>query len=229
MPVTDEIASVRSGSAGALTASRNQHGPYNRRRVTPANPSTAAQQAVRASLQWASVRWNNFLIAPHRPGWNVYASSQLLRDRFGDPRHRTGREHYIRSNAPRNYYGLSPVDTAPTDFYLPAFGLPTIIGRVFTQTIQITFDTTYPWCAEAGAALLVASSPSKSLTINFYKGPYRKSGRIDGNPTSPPVGPYTLPSPFPLVVQNKVFAFVRVTMADGRLSTPRRISGITSP
>lgn len=229
MSVIDLIATVRSGSAGSITAARNQHGQYNRRRVTPANPSTTAQQAVRASLQWASQRWNNFLIAPYRLGWDLYASNQPMKDRFGDLRRLTGRQHYIRTNAPRHYYGLSPVDQAPTDYYLPAFGMPTIIGRVFAQTIQIGFDTTQPWCTQPGAALLVASSPETPLTVHFYKGPYRKAGRIDGSTPTPPASPYTFPTPFPLTVSHRVYAFVRVTMADGRLSTPRRIAGITSP
>lgn len=216
---------MASGSLSTTVASRNQHGPYTRARTFPNIRVTVAVAAVRAAMAFASQRWASFLIVPRHPAWDQYAKNQALTDRFGDRKHRTGREMYIRTNAIRQYFGLSPVDVAPTRFYQPEFGLPTVLGHVNFQWLQIWFDTSKPWVDEDGAALLVVSSPPTSVKVNFYRSPYRKAGKINGSTTSPPVSPSLVPSPFTLTLGDRVHLRIRVSMADGRLSVPKWIHG----
>jgi hypothetical protein len=173
--------------------------------------------------------WVFPLTKTHWPTWDAFAARQPLTDRFGDKKCITGREHFIRQNLPRLYFGLQPVLRAPSIHRLPAFGMPTLVGRVFIQTVQIYFDDAHPWVTEDNAGLMVVSSPERPTTVNFYKGPYRKAGLIPGSSTNPPTSPYNLPTPFPYTVSHHAFARVRVTRADGRLSTPRWLKGITSP
>ena len=225
MTIVADLASLASGSLSNTVASRNQHGPYVRARTHPTGRLTVPIAAVRASLSFASQRWAVFLIERHRPGWNQYAKAQALTDRFGDRRHRTGREMYIRTNMIRHYFGLDPVDNAPVKHYLPEFGFPRVIGVHTLQRMSIHFDTTRSWVSQDGAALLIVSSPSTKTTVNFYKAPYRKAGKIDGSTSTPPVSPTIIDSPFPLATGDRVHLRIRVTMADGRLSTPKWIHG----
>lgn len=224
-PLAEALTTVRSGSHGVVTWARNPSGPYARRRTKPNNPTTAPRTAVRNLIGFLSGRWASIFLAPLRPAWQMYADNQPLHDKLGDLRHRTGREHYIRANLPRGYFGLRYIDVAPSEFRLPAFTPPTVIARVFAQYLEVRFETTDPWVSETGSALLIRCSPPTRTTINFYAGPYLKAGAILGNSTTPPTSPIIVPTPYPLSLPNNVHLAVRCTRADGRLSTIRRVTG----
>jgi hypothetical protein len=59
------------------------------------------------------------------------------------------------------------------------------------------------------------------VSVNFFKGPYRYAGRINGA-VSPPVSPQNVTWPFVVAVGQKVFAQFRCILADGRVSSTFR-------
>jgi hypothetical protein len=163
--------------------------------------------------------WLNILSDAQRAAWATYADQVLMVNRLGEQKKLPPMTHFTRSNVPRLQAGLSQVDDAPTIFNLGEFLPPTCIADVSAHTLSIDFNSTDEWCGEDGGALLALVSPGLNPTIDFYKGPYNYAGKIAGA-VVPPTPPKTVPLPFVITVDQRVYCQLRVTRADGRLSLP---------
>lgn len=217
------IASA-SGSAGGYTFSHNRGGMYIRNRSIPTNPGSVFQQAVRDAVISLTAKWGELLTIAQRTAWEVYADAVPLPNALGDPRVIPGMAMYVRSNVPRIQNGLPRVDDAPTLFNLGDVTGPSYDGLVPPLAVTIAFDPTDDWANEDDSAMLVYISPPKMQSINYYKGPYRLAGKIDGDVSIPPTSPAAIVSPFTYSAANpqRSFAQIRVSRADGRLSGPFR-------
>ncbi|MEE9221817.1 MAG: hypothetical protein V3U34_09855 [candidate division NC10 bacterium] len=216
---TSQIFSKLSGTIGGTVASHNRGGQYLRALVTPVNPNTSLQQAVRTIFANLAAAWSG-LTDLQRAAWDDYAANVPVINRIGDSINLTGFNMYIRSNTPREQVGLDRVDDGPTDFTLPALGDVSFAAAVTAGLIDIavTFDNSEPWAAEVGGALLVNVSRQMAPTINFFKGPFNAQDPVLGA-VMPPVSPDIQATTIPGTVGNIVFAHFRVTRLDGRLST----------
>lgn len=228
MKFQSQIISRGSGSIGGLTASHNKGGNYFRARVTPTDPATAFQTVVRAAHASLVNFWNDVLTQAERDAWAVYATNTPLTDAFGDPRTVTGLNMYVRGNVSRIQNGLPRVDSAPTVFSLGEFTLTSIAVTQPTQQIAITFEATDAWANEDDSGMLVYVSRPQNPGKSFFKGPYRLAGDIQGDATTPPTSPETLALPFAVVPGQRIFAKIRVSRADGRLSFIQRIGTIVT-
>ncbi len=216
-----------SGSVGGMTASRNRGGNYFRARVIPINPNTPFQQAVRGFVAALTSGWNDLLTAPQREGWNFYASEVQIPDSLGEPRNVSGIAMYVRSNVPRLQAGLPQVDDAPTIFNLGEGFNPAFTNFVAaTNAFDVEFAPADAWANEDDSALIVLASRPQNPTVNFFKGPYRFVGRVDGDAIIPPTSPTTFTSAFPFAVDQRVFIQTRISRADGRLNLPFRGFGL---
>jgi len=220
------ILSQSSGSLGGSTFSHNAGGMYMRARSTPTNPNTSQQQAVRSIVAQLVNLWSSTLTAAQRAAWASYASSVPLNDVFGDPRYRSAINHYVRCNVPLLQAGGARGDDAPTAFNLGDFTAPTLAVDATDNELDVTFDADDDWVAEDDSVMLVYCSPAKSATINFYKGPYRYAGKIEGDSVTPPSSPAAIALPWPVEAGQKIFAKISVSRADGRLSSPFRDGAI---
>jgi hypothetical protein len=220
------IISQASGSLGGSTYSHNAGGMYIRNRSTPTNPNTTYQQAVRSLVAQLVNLWQGTLTATQRAEWAAYAANVPLNDVFGDPRYRSGINHYVRSNTPLLQAGGTRVDDGPTTYNLGDFTAPTIGIDATADEIDVTFATGDDWVSETGAYMLVYCSAPQNATVNFFKGPYRYAGKISGDSGSPPASPASIALPFPCVAGQKIFAKIAVVRADGRLSSPFRSGAI---
>ncbi|MBD3309518.1 hypothetical protein GF348_24275 [candidate division KSB3 bacterium] len=228
MKFKSNIVTQVSGSIGGLVGSHNQGGMYFRARSVPTNPQTAFQVAVRNAVTLLATAWQDTLTAAQREAWDTYAANVPLIDRLGEARNTTGIAHYVRSNVPRLQAGLARVDDGPTVFALPSFTEVTFAPAAATDDFDVSFDNTDAWANEDDAALLLYASRPQSATINFFKGPYRYAGRIDGDGSTAPTSPETIDSPFALTADLKQFYKAVLTRADGRLSSPFRGSGVVT-
>lgn len=215
-----------SGSTGGVTASRNRFGTYFRQRANPVNPATPLQLAVRSAMQQLVDAWQITLTSAQRTGWDTYAANVPVLNRIGDVIHLTGQNHYIRSNIPRVANSLTRIDDAPVDFTLGGPGLPLAASiSEATQNISLIFDDSAPWVDLDDAHLLLYQSRPQATSVNFFKGPYRLAGTVDGDSVTAPTSPATIASAFPVVEDAKVFYMVRLADADGRLSAEYRFPG----
>lgn len=215
------IIAQGSGSLAGTTYSHNRYGMYMRNRSTPVNPQTAFQSAVRNAFQTLTSAWMNTLTAVQRAAWDVYAANVSVPNALGDPVFLTGLAHYVRSNVPRIQAGLARVDTGPTTFTLPETDPAyAVSASEATQLISVAFDDTLDWCDEDDAGMLISDCRPQNASINYFGGPFRFLDSIDGDSGTPPTTPNTFTANFAFVAGQKLFTRARISLADGRLSSP---------
>lgn len=214
------IYSTVSGSVGGLTYADGRYGMYVRARATPVDPQSGLQSVVRNAFASLVSRWSNTLTAVQRDAWDLYADNVPVPGTFGDPQFMTGFNQYVRSNTPRIQAALPVVDDGPVIFSYPAPGPSVLYGAdATTDEIGVTLDAGDTWMAEDDAGLLVYQGRPQTATRNFYKGPYRFVDSIDGDSATPPSGTVDLAAAYPFEVGDAIFGYVRLSLADGRLST----------
>jgi hypothetical protein len=216
-----------SGSVGGLTASHNRGGAYFRNRAIPVNPNTSQQAIVRGLMATFSTAWSGTLTQVQRDAWDLYAANVFLPDPLGVPRNVGGIGMFNRSNISRIQAGDPLQIVAPSTFDLgtfsdPSFGAP----NATADTMALTFVNTDAWANEDDSSMLVYASRPQNPGVNFFDGPYRFAHRVEGDSITPPTSPATVNLPFPVVAGQKVFFYVRVTRADGRLSGKFPGSGV---
>lgn len=215
-----------SGSLDATTFSHNRGGRYTRVRAIPTNPNSPQQQAVRGYMSALTSLWLSTLTQLQREAWDEYALQVPLPDPLGDPRNVGGLGMYCRSNIPRLQAAEPRVDDAPTLFILGSYTQPAIASvTAATNIISLTFTDTDLWANEDDAAMLIYGSRGQNASINFFKGPYRFAGLIQGDAITPPTSPASITNPFNLAVGQRAFVRVNVTRADGRLAADFRTFG----
>lgn len=226
------IISRGSGSLAGITASRNRGGNYFRGRTMPTNPNTPYQQTVRSILAAGSALWADTLTQAERDKWDLYALNVPLPNSLGAPINVGGVGMYQRSNVARLNTGdatLLRINDAPSIFDLGSFTPPAVDAvAAAADTLDLSFDNTDEWANEDLAAMTVAVSRPQNPGINFFKGPYRFADVILGDAVTAPTSPATIALPFPVEAAQRIFVFVRVTRADGRLSASFRGTGLAA-
>ncbi len=156
------------GKIGGQVASRNRAGAYMRNKVTPVNPNTASQQAVRALLTELSQGWRD-LTSAQRSAWNASVSDFAKTDIFGDIKSPTGFNLYVRLNANIETVEQTQITNPPlvaaVDFVELTAAVLNITGSVGT----IAFTPTIP----GGMTSILRASPSLSQGISFVKSELR--------------------------------------------------------
>lgn len=224
-----QVYTQASGSIGGITYSHNAGGLYTRARAIPVNPNTGFQQTIRSLFATLGNAWQNILTAPLRDSWETYASNYKLTNALGELINISGVAMFARNNTARLQAGLARVDDAPTIF-TGGPSDPTLEGAASeaTQDLTITFDDTLPWVDEDGAGLLVYISRPQGPTINFFKGPYRFAGSIDGNATLPETSPGTVTAPFVFVAGQVLHVRIVIVGADGRIGPNFRFRSVAA-
>lgn len=207
-----------SGSIAGNTFARNKGGNYVRARTTPVNPNTDRQVAVRSALTDLTVLWSNTLTAAQRTAWNLYGSSVAMTNKLGEVIYLSGFNHFIRSNTIIRQVGGAAILPGPTTFELPtadpAFA---ITASEATQQISVAFDNTLAWASEIGAHLWTFQGSPQNAQRNFFAGPWRQMGQIDGAGV-PPASPDAQAVQFAITEGQHLWVYARIIRADGRLS-----------
>ena len=167
------------GKIGGHVASRNRSGAYLRTKVTPVNPNTPDQQAVKAILSSLSQNWR-ILTQAQRDAWDAAVDDFGTTNIFGDLVNPTGKNLYTRLNA--NILSIGePQITAPPALAavlsMPVSGVTVAIGAATYEVAYTPADATM--AAQVWATQPV--SPGKSFVKNLY----RQIGVVDGAAVSP--------------------------------------------
>lgn len=218
MKVRFSILADASGSLGGLVASHNRGGQYLRIRVVPTNPSTGPQVEMRTIFGNLATAWQTITQA-QRDAWTTYAINVPITDSMGDPLTLTGQQMYVRNNSARIQAGLTRIDDGPTVFSLDSLSPVAINPTAAADLYSIAFTEADAWVTEDDAGLLIYGSRELADTINFFKGPYRFQGIIQGDLATPPTSPdASVTSLFALTVGNVIFNRALSVRADGRIS-----------
>lgn len=157
------------GKVGGHVMSKNRGGAYMRTKVTPINPQTAFQSAVRATLTAFAQGWRA-LTANQRAAWNSAVSNFTKTDVFGDIKKPSGINLYVKLNSNITTGEGTPITEPPALTSSPELVTITVTSDASTPTLSAAFgaspvpaDTSY--VIEATAQ----QSPGKSFLKNQYR------------------------------------------------------------
>jgi hypothetical protein len=150
---------------GGQVFSKNRGGAYIRTKVTPVNPATTFQLAVRAVFAFLSQNWRA-LTEAQRDAWNTATANFTSTDIFADVRTPSGINLYKKLNQNLSTAGQAFIATPP----LPATVLPVLLDNIVAdaapQTLTLN-DAIGP--VPAGHTLIIEATPNLSPGKNFVK------------------------------------------------------------
>lgn len=218
MKYTPLIGTDMTGRLGGVIASKNMYGPYFRDGSIPVNPQTSRQTAIRSAFQFLTERWHSVLTDTMRSAWDVYAKAVPIIGVNGKSQKISGFCMFIRSNVSIFTWTGSIFNPGPAVLSLPEVDPTVAVTAVAaTQLLSVAFNNALPYANETGGHLFIQMGVPQLTTRNFFKGPYRGAGKVDGA-VIPPTSPKTFTAPFNISVGQKLYFQCRVARADGRLS-----------
>ena len=166
------VADMR-GKQNGTVFSRNQYGNYVRAKVTPKNPRSTYQVAVRANLSLFSKRWGSTLTDAGRSAWNAASAVFPVRNVFGNSIILSGIALYQRLNLTNALTGGAVIDTPPASLAVTSNTSITVVanhtGPVFTITML-------PATLATGELLYIWATPALPPGRKFLKTYYRYIG-----------------------------------------------------
>jgi len=164
--------------------------------------------------------WSATLTVDQRAAWAVFAAAVPAKNKLGETINLSGFNQFIKSNTALLNGGKAVVPGGPVVMELPgedtAYATEIDAG---TELITITFDDNRAWCDEDEAQMIVQVGLPKAPGVNFFNGPWRHAGVIDGDGETPPTTPDTsLTVPYAVGDGQKVWTRAKIQRADGRLS-----------
>ena len=168
------------GKIGGHVASKNRSGAYLRTKVTPVNPQSVSQTAVRNRLGGIAQNWRG-LTEAQRTAWNGAVGDFAKTNIFGDLVNPTGFSLYQLVNNNLTRIGEATVSTPPT----PGSVVDIIIGALTAAAGAGTVELAYTAGADATSEIEVWATPPVSAGVSFVKSQYRLIGQFTANAASP--------------------------------------------
>ena len=216
------LVSDASGSTGGVTIARNRFGPYMRSRTTPVNPNTDRQTSVRAIMAFLAEQWRESpMTSIIRGAWETYAASFNWKNRLGQAVQLTGFNAFCMCNGALINAGGTLVTAGPTTLGLPPQDPSFEVSiSAATQKLSITFDDGFDWLDEDAGYLSVQMHLPQSPSRNFFGGPWKWAGAIQGDSITPPTTPdATIDVPYTATEGQKIVCRARIIREDARTSS----------
>lgn len=212
-----------SGKINGFVASRNRAGAYFRTKVTPVNPQTASQNAVRQRLTGNAQAWRG-LSEAQRASWNAAVSGFARTDIFGDLKNPSGFNLFVRINNNLEAAGQSPLTAAPVPSEVLTVNFTALAADVSDAEVVLTLSGNVP----AGTSMLIFATPGVSPGVNFVKSEYRLISVQAAAATTPiDVGAAWIAKFGSLIADQKIFVkVVFVNNTTGQTSSAQSLSTI---
>jgi hypothetical protein len=166
------LVSDARGKQGGLVFSRNAAGHYTRAKVSPIQPRTPLQMAIRNAMTYAAQYWRDTMTAPLRSAWEAYAKATPLTDRFGAKTLLSGIAMFLRFNA--WWYvdnGSTLLSVAPTT---PGEAIMETATLACTTADGLRASAVGQTIAAADRVLVQTCSAPTSQARNFFNGPWQQ-------------------------------------------------------
>lgn len=163
------------GSQNGLTFSRNKGGAYVRQKVSPVQPNTPSQRAVRQAFAINSKLWSGTMTAAERAAWVAYATTYPYVNVFGDSSVLTGIAMSMAKNQVLNQIGGGSLLTPPVDNSVTGITNPVSMIANHTGTV-LTVTTSSSQSAPADTSYYVFATPSLPAGRNPGESIYRFIG-----------------------------------------------------
>lgn len=214
-----------SGKIGGHVASRNHHGAYMRTKVTPVNPQSTSQLAVRNRLATRSQAWRGLTDA-QRAAWNTAVALFARTDIFGDLKNPTGFNLYQRLNNNLVTVGAAAIALPPQPAAVAQVTVTSITPAAGTGLIPMVLSGAVP----AGTAVKVFATTAQSPGVSFVKSEYRLITTLPAATATPvALGASYVPK-FGnwLAGQKLFFKIVFVNTTTGQESLPIQVAAISA-
>jgi hypothetical protein len=170
------------GKIGGHVAAKNRAGSYLRTKVTPVNPKSPAQSAIRARLSQLASAWRG-LTSNQIAAWNKAVNDYSKTDIFGDVKNPTGFNLYQKLNNNLLRVGGAVISNPPLPIAVPSF-ITFTAAQVHAGATTLTFTATP---VPAGVAVEISATPPMSNGINFVKSEFRIVTTIAAAAVSPSI------------------------------------------
>jgi hypothetical protein len=174
------IAEAR-GKLNGTVFSRNTYGAYMRTKVTPANPQTSFQVAVRSNFTAGAQAWAGLTVA-QRLAWNTQAVNFSRTNIFGDNIPLTGFNLYMRLFRNAGIVGGTPRTTPPLPQEVTYLQSLSIAAAAGAGTLAMTFVAS---AVGDESQLVIQATPQYSPGITFVKNLFRQLTVAPDSETSP--------------------------------------------
>ena len=151
------------GKLGGQVFSKNRGGAYVRTKVTPTNPQTTFQTAVRSTFAAFSQAWSG-LSDTLRSAWDGAVSNWSTTDVFGDLKNPTGKSLYLRLNQRAVNAGYASFTGVPAKAEMVE-GIVTEVEVAIGAT-EINISDNY---SGSGARLVISATPVLSDGTTYVK------------------------------------------------------------
>lgn len=155
---------------GGQVASKNRSGAYMRNKVTPVNPQSSFQVAVRARLASISAAWRALTVA-QRAAWNAAVADYRTTDIFGDIQNPSGFSLHQKLNSNLVNIGEAMLTEPPLPVAVPVFDT---LSAAFANGAQTAVLTVTPAALPSGSVLIIRATPAISAGRSFVKSEFRQ-------------------------------------------------------
>lgn len=205
------------GKLGGQVFSKNRGGAYVRTKVTPVNPQSVFQSAVRASFATFSQAWSG-LTQELRDSWNGAVSSWATTDIFGDLRNPTGKNLFLRLNQLATQAGWASFTTVPVKAEVPEGIVASAIFNLADETLTLEGVSN-----ALDVRIVLRATPPLSQGTSFVKNDLRDIYNDDAASYSSGAAFYFYTGRFGNpIVGNNIHIAVKYVLASGQ-SSPEQI------
>lgn len=160
-----------SGKIAGNCFSHNTYGAYIRLKVTPVNPQSVYQNAIRMRFSNFSSYWQSQLTDGTRQSWTDYAQNHPVLDRFGKSIVLSGIAMYQKINGLLSLFGASTIDDPPALEDQPSIltsVVPTVAHTGPAASFTFT-DGMNPTTKQLGIYVAFPVSPARVYVANQFK------------------------------------------------------------
>lgn len=161
---------------GGHVASKNRAGAYLRTKVTPVNPQSSFQSAVRSVFAAISQAWGS-LTQAQRNAWNNAVESWSRTDIFGDIKNPSGFNLHQQLNINMSTVEQSFFTSPPEKIGVESPAIVSLTGSEAGGTLDLVWDAN----TVADTYAIVYATGPVSPGTTFVKSQYRKMGFEDAN------------------------------------------------
>lgn len=198
------VSEMRNKLNGSVF-SKNRAGNYLRNKVTPVNPQTSFQVAVRNQLTSFAQNFRA-LTQAQIAAWNTAVTNFVTTDIFGDTKNPTGINLYNKLNMNLAQAGQAAITSPP----LPAGADPAEITGLTADSSPQTFTIASALATvPAGHTLIVEATAAMSPGRSFVKSEFRQIGTFAAATAFPIAAITVYTAKFGAVVAGQKY-FVRV-------------------
>lgn len=170
------ISEMRNKLNGSVF-SKNRAGNFLRNKVTPVNPQSMAQQAVRAVFGAVSSAWRG-LTETQVNAWNALAGNVPYTDIFGDTKYLSGLQLHQKYNTNLQSVGVAMISNAPELIVVPSSAVTGFDVAIDTGAIDAGITVAGSTTVPLGFTAVMFATPPLGVGISYAKSQLRKIGTV---------------------------------------------------